>query len=154
MMPAFMLLAIMALVSLPQQGRERDVDRAPVFDHLCGKLVRSEPMPLKGRFNTTSVQQSALGKTELLLYKRRQDAICCENMHPVTRTISGDDGAFEFKKIAADSYWVVVHLDGRDYKMAVKYSPDATAATRCSDFMFEAESSGTFELGKVIPFGK
>lgn len=154
MMPAIVFLTALTLAVLPRQVR--DVDRAPTFDRLCGKLVRSEPMPLKGRFNTMSVQQSALSKTQLLLYKRQQDAICCENMHPVAKTVAADGGFFEFKKMAADSYWVVVHLDGRDYKMPVKYAPSTTSSpnTRCTDFIFEIENSGTFELGKVIPFGE
>ena len=152
MIPAIVFFAALALVALPQQPR--DVDRAQAFDRLCGKLVRSEPMPLKGRFNATSVQQTSLSNTELLLYKRQQDAICCENMRPLAKTETADGGFFEFKKISEGPYWVVVHVDGRDYKMAVRYAPASAPATRCTDWIFEVEKSGTFELGKVIPFGK
>jgi hypothetical protein len=153
MTSGLLFLAAMLLIAWPQKEAQ-DIDRAPTFDRLCGKLVRSEPLALKGRFNTTSVQQTALGKTELLLYKRQQDAICCENMHPIAKTVSADGGLFEFKKIAAGSYWVVVHLDGRDFKMPVRYQPAASSGTRCADSNFEVESSGSFELGRVTTFGK
>jgi hypothetical protein len=152
MMPASLLFAATILIALPQ--RVSDIDRAPEFERLCGKLVRSEPMPLKGRFNTTSVQQTALTKTDLQLYKRQQDKICCENMRPVATTTSNGGGIFEFKRIAADSYWVVVHLEKHDYKMPVRYDPVASSTMRCSDSFFEIESSGSFELGKVITLGK
>jgi hypothetical protein len=152
MTPSLLFLAAMTLVALPRQLG--DVDHAPTFDRLCGKLVRSEPMPLKGRFTTTSVQQTGLSKTELLLYKRKQDSICCEHMQPVSKTMSADGGFFEFKKIATDSYWVVVRVDGRDYKMPVKYEASASPSTRCTDFVFEIQNSGTFELGKIISLEK
>lgn len=151
MTPTFLFLTAMLLVALPQVP---DVDRAPTFDRLCGKLVRSEPMPLKGRFNTTSVQQTALSKTELQLYKREQDAICCENMHPIAKTVSAPGGLFEFKKIPDGPYWVVVHLDGHDYKMPVQYKAISPSTMRCADFVFEVETSGAFELGKITSFGK
>jgi len=153
MTPGLLFLTAMLLIALPQKTAS-DIDRAPTFDRLCGKLVRSEPLALKGRFNTTSVQQTALSKTELQLYKRQQDAICCENMRPIAKTLSAVGGLFEFKKIAAGSYWVVVHLDGRDYKMPVRYEAAASSSTHCADSNFEVESSGSFELGKVTTFGK
>jgi hypothetical protein len=152
MTAALLFSAAWVLLTLPQQTR--DIDRAPVFDRLCGRLVRTEPLALKGRFNTTSVQQTALSKTELQLYNRAQDAICCDNMHSIAKTLSAVGGLFEFKKISAGPYWVVVHLDGHDYKMAVQYRGPASPATRCADLNFEIERSGSFELGRVTPFGK
>lgn len=152
MTPAFLFFTAILLFALPQQVP--DVDRAPTFERLCGKLVRSEPMPLKGRFNTTSVQQTALGKTELQLYKREQDAICCENMHAIGKTVSASGGLFEFKKIADGPYWVVVHLDERDYKMPVRYKAISSSTMQCADFVFEVETSGSFELGRITPLGK
>jgi hypothetical protein len=147
MTSALLLMTAMLPLSLPQQGP--DVDRAPVFDRLCGKLVRTEPVALKGRFNSTSVRQASLGKTELQLYKRMQEAICCENMRPVASAVSAASGLFAFKKIQSGSYWVVVHLDGRDYKMPVWYQGAASLNTRCEDLHFEVETSGSFELGRV-----
>jgi hypothetical protein len=152
MTTALLFSAAFVLLVLPQQAR--DIDRAPVFDRLCGKLVRTEPLALKGRFNTTSVQQTALNKTELQLYNREQEAICCENMHSIAKTVSAVGGLFEFKKIPAGPYWVVVHLDGRDYKMPVQYQRSAAPGTRCADLNFEIERSGSFELGRLTVFGK
>jgi hypothetical protein len=152
MTTTLLVFTAMLLFSWPPQAP--DIDRAPTLDRLCGKLVRSEPIALKGRFNTTSVQQTALSKTELQLYKRQQDAICCENMHPIAKTISAGAGLFEFNKIAAGAYWVVVHLDGRDYKMPVLFESASTSNTRCADLNFEVERSGAFELGRVTTPGK
>ena len=152
MTPALLFFAALLLIEWPQQVP--DIDRAPTFDRLCGKLVRSEPVALKGRFNTTSVQQTSLSKTELQLYKRQQDKICCENVHPIASTVSATGGLFEFKKIETGSYWVVVHLDGHDYKMPVRYEAAVSPKTRCEDLSFEVEKSGSFELGRITTFGK
>jgi hypothetical protein len=135
--------------ALPQQ--KTDIDHANTLDRLCGKVVHSEPMPIKGKFYRGSMQQTSLSNIELRLYPRREDGICCEDLSPVAKTMSGEGGQFEFKKIAAGAYWLAAQFNGHGYKMPIRYQPDKIATDRCTDLMYEISDSGSFELGRIIP---
>jgi hypothetical protein len=144
-------VALLALVlTMPQQARDHDIDNANSVDHLCGKLVSSTPHPVKGRHYVGSVDQSSLGKTELTLFSRDADAVCCMNLKTAAKTTTGDDGAFEFKGVKSGSYWLVARSDGKDYKMAIRYEAKENPNDRCSDLRYEIEDAGLFELGRMI----
>ncbi len=144
------VLLLAVFFSMPQQGRDRDIDSANAVDHLCGKLVSSKPYPVKGRHYIGSVEEKSLGKTDLTLFPRDKEAVCCINLKAVAKITTGDDGQFEFKELKSGNYWLVAHLDGQDYKMAIRYQAKENPSDRCSDLTYEIEDAGLFELGRII----
>jgi hypothetical protein len=143
-----LLMVFVAAIAIPQQAV--DLDRSNSLDLLCGKLVRSEPRPIKGKFYRETMQQTSLSNVELRLYTRRDDSFCCQNLSPVAKVMSGDGGQFEFKNMSAGAYWLAALFDGRVYKMLIRYQLNKTPTDRCADLLYEITDSGSFELGRII----
>jgi len=146
-MLAWLFLAV--AFAVPQ--RTPDIDHASLVDRLCGKLVHSEPLPIKGKYYRGSMQQSSLSNIELRLYVRGEEGICCQDLKPVAKVTSADGGEFEFKKIASGDYWLAAQYNGHNYKMPIRYQADKIPSDRCENLMYEISDSGSFELGRIVP---
>jgi len=103
---------------------------------LCGTLLRSEELPVKGEANTFTEKSKPIKNTFLRLYPRSEGRVCCDGLQPVAEANSGHHGRFAFKNITPGSYWVVAKVEGTDYQLAITYAPDKKTEAKCSDILY------------------
>src|SRR5277367_5055906 len=92
-------------------------DRVVTVDRLCGRLlwIRAADTPQE--------KVTSLSKTVVRLYRRVGDADCCNGSILTAETLSGRGGKFEFKKVPAGLYWVVMMSQAGEHKLLVRYEP-------------------------------
>ena len=116
---------------------------------LCGKLIRSEEIPVKGAANSFSEKTKPIKNGTLRLYPLNEETACCEKQQPVAETTTGRDGSFRFKKAVPGAYWIVARVEGKDYKLAITYNPDNKSDAKCQDILY-ALKKDRLELERVI----
>jgi hypothetical protein len=120
------------------------------FDNLCGKLVHYEQLPKKSKQGDNNTAEKPVRHGVLELYPFHEGGPCCSRTLPAARARTSHSGNFKFKKAPAGDYWLFVHLDGRDFKMAVHYRPVKYPDDPCDLQTFYAEESGSFRMFRSI----
>jgi hypothetical protein len=126
-----------------------DIRKWNTVEILCGKLIRSEEIPIKGAPNSFSDKSKPIKNSILRLYLRNEETECCEGQQPVAETVSGREGSFQFKKAAPGAYWIVARVEGKDYKLAITYTPDNKSDTKCSDILY-ALKKGQLQIERLV----
>jgi hypothetical protein len=145
-----LLMLTMALLWSGAPIQAQAEQRPILVERMCGKLIRYRQVPIKGTTNTFDVKTKALPRVDLNLYRGNGNAKCCESLSVVAKTKTGRRGSFEFKNVVDDIYWLVASVDGRDYKMLIRYQPKKNSDEKCSENWFQIEDSGSFGFGKTI----
>jgi hypothetical protein len=140
----FLLLLVLSAATNAQGTRK--ADNWNTIDHMCGQLVYSQELPVKGEENTFQDKTRPAKKVELRLFKGAANEPCCEKLPLVDKTTTRRDGQFKFKSVAAGDYWVETRANGRVYRLAVHYSPEKSDSVQCKDLLFEVKDSGEFQL--------
>jgi len=108
-------------------------DPYPV-SQLCGKLVH---------VSETARTRRNLRGIPVELFRRSGEVSCCDGLMPIAKATTGHWGSFKFKNAASGPYWIVAHLDGRQYQMAIQYEPKKDGAVPlCSNCFYEINDSG------------
>jgi len=126
-----------------------DTQKWNTVELTCGKLVHVEVIPLKGVANSFTEKLTPIKKATLRLYRRNDDTPCCEGQQTVAETTSSRDGGFEFKKAVPGDYWVVANIEGKDYKLAINYTPENKGDAKCSDILYELKRDD-LQLARMI----
>ena len=142
--PAFYSLVM--LVGMFSQRVDTEGNR---IEKMCGQVLLVENIPDKKHSRTYSERSKPAKKATVRLFKKRVEAACCESEVLIAEAITKGNGKFEFKSALPGTYWVVVLVGGRKYKLAVNYSRDTKMETRCSDILFEI-TNGELYLGRLI----
>jgi hypothetical protein len=130
---------------------QAQTEQQPIsVERMCGKLFRYRQVPVKGTTNTFDVKTEALTKVDLNLYRVNKSTKCCESLSVVAKTKTGRWGSFAFKNVVDDIYWLVARVDGKDYKMLIRYQSKRDSDEKCSDNWFQIEDSGSFGFGRTI----
>jgi hypothetical protein len=116
---------------------------------LCGKLIRSEEIPIKGARNSFSDKSKPVKSSPLRLYLRNEETACCQVLQPVAETVSGREGSFQFKKAVPGDYWIVARVEGKDYILAITYTLDSMSDTKCSDILYDLKND-QLQLERLI----
>ncbi len=124
-------LAVLIALGISHKG---DSGSPYPVSQLCGKLVHVG--------KDASAGQNVKG-VAVELYRRTAAASCCEGASPLAKAITGHWGSFRFKKADAGPYWIVAHVGGHEYQMAIQYEPKKDAAVPlCSKCFYEIHDSG------------
>jgi hypothetical protein len=116
---------------------------------LCGKLVRSEEIPIKGKGNSFADKTTPIKRANIRLYLRAEETACCEGQQPAAETVTGREGSFQFNKAVPGDYWIVANIEGKDYRLAISYAPDNKSDAKCSDLLY-ALKKDQLQLERVI----
>jgi len=116
---------------------------------LCGKLIRSEEIPINGAANSFTEKTTPIKNAILRLYLRNEETACCERQQPVAEVTSSRDGRFEFKKVVPGAYWIVAKVAGNEYKLAITYTSDNKTDAKCSDILY-ALKKDQLQLERVV----
>ena len=145
----WILVLVLGLLLNGPGSQIADIRKWHTVDLACGKLIRSEEIPLKGAANSSTEKTKPIKNGILRLYLRDEETACCEGQQPVAETVSGRDGNFHFKKTVPGAYWIVARVEGKDYKLAITYAPDSKSDAKCSD-IFYALKKDRLQLERVI----
>ena len=96
--------------------------KVPTFDQLCGELSFVTPVSGGG------MDSEALKNVKVELYLREVGIVCCRNSNPFFKTITGKEGAFEFKNVDPGRYWLAVHYHGKMFQMPIVFDPQSRTA--------------------------
>jgi hypothetical protein len=119
-----------------QDARPSNVTR------LCGRLDHVEGIPEYKHPDNFAESRKALRDISLDLYERRANENCCENLKPIDRTITGKGGRFEFKNQKPGLYWLRADWNGKEYKLAVVYTPEKDSQEVCSQQGMKVDYAG------------
>jgi hypothetical protein len=113
------------------------------FDRLCGELSFVTPVSGGG------MDSEPLNNVKLELYPWEDGIACCRNSHPFFKTITGKEGAFEFKNVAPGQYWLVLHYQGKMFQLAIVFDPGSRtpASAACGQQQFHIDAKGHFTTG-------
>jgi hypothetical protein len=141
------LLASLAVLAVPQVV---DHEKWNTVERMCRKLECVEETPLKGKADEFEEKSTSLKKTDIRLYRRKNEPSCCGTELPLARGVTNKSGEFEFnvKDLFPGNYWVMVEVDGKQYGRAIKYAGNRVEVS-CSDLLYEI-TNGELQLRKVI----
>jgi hypothetical protein len=113
------------------------------FDRLCGELSFVTPVSGGG------MDSEPLNHAKLELYPWEEGIACCRKSQPFFKTMTGEEGAFEFKNVDPGRYWFVVPYRGRTYQMAIMFDPKrrTPASAACWQQLFHIDAKGHFTTG-------
>lgn len=133
------LWALAAVITTSAESSPKFV----TFDRLCGELSFVTPISGGG------MDSEPLNNVSLDLYPWEEGIICCRNSHPFFKTITGKEGAFEFKNVAPGRYWLVVRYQKRLFQLAVAFDPASrtAASAACWQQLFDIDAKGHFTTG-------
>src|SRR5271168_3414580 len=122
-----MALALLFLFSADCDAQSVAKENVPFTERFCGKLVHSLEAPTK------KDQVLPLPRKNIRLYRAEGSGKCCSGLTPVAHTTAGRRGSFQLvgKNVRPGSYWVAVEVDGRDYKLLVRYQQPDEPDTLC-----------------------
>jgi len=85
----------------------------------------------------------------LELYPWEEAITCCRNSHPFFKTVTGKEGAFEFKNVDPGRYWLVAHYQRKVFQLAITVDPGSRtpASAACSQQEFHIDAKGHFTTG-------
>ena len=117
--------------------------KVPNFDQLCGELSFVTPVSGGG------MDSEALKNVKMELYLREVGIVCCRNSNPFFKTITGKEGAFEFKNVDPGRYWLAVHYHGKMFQMPIVFDPQSrtAASPACWQQVFHIDAKGHFTTG-------
>ncbi len=108
---------------------------------LCGRLEHVERTPDRKRADNFAETRKALRGIPLVIYKRHENEICCENLTPIDTT-TGKRGDFNFKDPQPGLYWLEANWNGNEYKVAVVYRAEKNSETICSQQGLQIDYAG------------
>jgi hypothetical protein len=120
-------------------------------ERLCGRAEWSEEMALKGDPNSYNEKSKPIRRSEVRLYRREKDGVCCSAAYFHSRTETGKGGKFEFVDPLPGKYWIVTVAGEKEYPLAVTLTPKAETKDRvaCSEFSYGVVE-GKLELRRTI----
>ena len=116
---------------------------------LCGKLERAMQIPDKKLQNAYSEKNTPLKGIVLRAYERTQGHDCCATA-VIAESISKGSGAFEFKTLLPNDYWLVATVGNHEYKMSIRVQSSKRKEFQCSELSYAIEDSGEFTLRKRV----
>jgi hypothetical protein len=139
------IVVALLLYAMPKaNAASQQMDRVNTLDRLCGRLFYVESP------DTRHAKSTSLPKVDVGLYRKDGDASCCVGSTPVAEALTGRSGKFEFKKVPAGVYWIVVNSHGREYKMVIRYEPVKENPTACSELLYQVDDAGHFNLKALV----
>jgi hypothetical protein len=113
------------------------------LDRLCGELSFVTPVSGGG------MDSEPLNNVRLDLYPWEEGIVCCRNSHPFFKTVTGKEGAFEFKNVAPGRYWLVVRHQRKRFQLAIVFDPGSRtpASAACWQQIFDIDTKGHFTMG-------
>jgi hypothetical protein len=137
---------LFANLAVGQSQTPEDAKRWNTVDRLCGRL---EHVERRDEGDTRPDKTKSLKSVVLKLYQR--DSVpCCESVYPAAEVKTGRGGAFSFSSVKPGPYWLVADINGREFKMPLRFQPDKSSDTLCSDQRFEVYDSGEIQIGRII----
>jgi hypothetical protein len=113
------------------------------LDQMCGDLSFVTPISGGG------MDSRPLSKVNLEIYLREKGITCCRNSRPFFTTITGKEGAFEFKNVGAGRYWLVTHYQRKTFQLAIAFDPESRipASPACWQQQFDIDAKGHLVIG-------
>jgi hypothetical protein len=118
---------------------------------LCGRLEHIDRTPDKKNPIQYSMKNRPIKNAKLVAYEAPNNTTCCSNVPVAGETTTNETGAFEFKGLANGYYWLVAHVDSRDYRMSIRIGQLKDKQPVCSQMSFEIDASGEFALHFRVP---
>lgn len=145
----WLCVLIFSLIVNGATPQPADAGKWNTVEVLCGKLIRSEEIPIKGSPNSFNERSKPIKNGILRLYLRNEETSCCEGQQPIAETVSGREGGFQFKKAAPHAYWIVAMVESKEYKLAITYAPESKSGANCSDVLY-AVKKDQLQLQRVV----
>jgi hypothetical protein len=141
----FLFIAASALAQTPQSRKQ------PTLERLCGKLLRTENIPIKGEPNSFTMKTHDLGHVTVSLYPAQEKGMCCDGS-PISTTVTGRWGSFEFKpkRVPGGLYWLEIEPEGHKYSILVRYTPKRYSDQLCFQTYWDIDDKGNFSEGTFL----
>jgi hypothetical protein len=136
------------LISSPCNAQSKALQPAKL-DRLCGKFEKTQAIPEKANPSFIHTKSKNLSASELKLFFRTSDAPCCSAV-PVARVKTNHWGNFNFKNVAAGSYWLLATVDSKEVRMPLEFKPDKRSTAVCSEQFFYVDESYNFGIAETI----
>jgi hypothetical protein len=143
-------LLMLSVLSICARAGSDVAQRPAPFARVCGKVVRVEKVPIKNLENSFEERVKALPHVAMRLFSSSGANECCTTLAIAAETKTGRWGDFKFTKISAGTYWLVAHVEGREYKSLIRYEPNKDPHEKCSDAQFQVTDSGTLQKREFI----
>ena len=146
---ALLTLLLFAHLAMAQTTRKNPPTNV---EKLCGKLVHSEDVPIKNSQNVFNTRSRNLPHIEVRLYRAEDILRCCDGLLLAAKTTTGRWGAFHFKEkgLTRGLYWIVVHPEGREYKLLLQYDAKKRREQLCSQTFWELNDAGDFWEAETV----
>ena len=144
-------LAVLSVMAGTFSQRPGDKE-LPTVERLCGKLVHSEKVSVKGHDRDFTTKERNLAHAPVRLYSALGDGACCEGRTAASTTTTGHWGGFELKSkgLIAGPYWLEVESNGQKHTILILYSPKKNSDQLCTDTVWELDSEGNLSKQQFI----
>jgi hypothetical protein len=117
---------------------------------ICGKLVHTEQVPVKNTNNTFEYKRQTLSRITVRVFRAKENEDCCDFQSMIGEAQTGRWGGFRFKKLDFGLFWLVAHVEGRDYKILLQNDRKRETSDECSDTDYSIEDSGALSVGRTV----
>ena len=135
-------LSIVALILLAPGLFAQEEKKPWEIDRFCGKLDHVVRTLDRKNPSTVSEKRTALRDTQIILFERQDNQLCCNSSTAIETVRTGRGGHFEFKRAKAGRYWLTTNWKGKEYKIPVNFKPEKNSATMCSQQGIDLDDQG------------
>ena len=145
--------SVSSLVVLPLAlsafAQTHKITSPPIVERLCGKLQRSELLPIKDELNAFTMKTHDLRHVVVNLYPAAEDSQCCEAASVIATTVTGHWGSFSLKtkRLPGELYWLEIQPDGRKSSVLVRYAPKKYSDQLCTETWWDVDGDGKMRAG-------
>lgn len=145
-MTALLLLVLLFLPATQSPSKELNFP----LRMICGTIVYSHEVPKKEPSGEDRYKRKSMRGVPVLLYACEEIVSCCKNLSPIGSLETGRSGNFEFKDVSPGKFWLVIHTNGHDAMMPIRYEPINDSRPLCSDYTLVLNDAGELNWEVVI----
>jgi len=125
------LAALIVAATLILQFSQNPGPTPQQVNHLCGRLDYGSRIRV-GENAYSYSNRKVLKGVRLELFKANGERPCCGDLERLDVVTSNKRGRFEFRGVAAGSYWVRSEGNGKEFKLPIVFAPEKNLASECS----------------------
>ena len=123
-----------------------EVEEWELVSKLCGKLEHTQLAPDKNKPSQYFAKNVPIQDAKLIVYEAPSNTVCCSSVPVAGEMATSKTGSFEFKGLKNGYYWLVAHVDNREYRMSIRIGQLKDRQPVCSEMFFNIDDSGKFTL--------
>ena len=140
------VLGVVLLLATDCAAQTGDARHIPVVEKFCERLIRA------AEGTDTPSKKQLLPGENIRLYRANDSGQCCGGLSLVAQATTNRKGSFHLqaKKLAAGLSWVIVELQGQEYKLLVRYRMPEEPDELCDRRNWSIDADGSFAVSQFI----